>query len=54
MIKGIIELLNTGDHYGISERIDIAKGKYALPFTWKEGIKNIKRRIWLIRTLKSK
>lgn len=54
MIKGIIDLLNASEYYGVSENIDIAKGKYALPFTWKEGIKNIKRRIWLIRTLKSK
>ena len=45
MIKGIIELLNTGNHYGISETIDIAKGKYEIPFTWKATWKNIKRRL---------
>ena len=28
MIKGIIELLNTGEHYNISDRIEIAKGKH--------------------------
>lgn len=52
MIKGIIELLNTGDHFRVSERVDIAKGKYQIPFTWKDLWKNIKRRLW--QTSKSK
>ena len=52
MIKGIIELLNTGEHYGISERIDIAKGKYQIPSTWKDLKKHIKRRLWQIRKSK--
>ena len=46
MIKGIIELLNTGDHYGVSERVDIAKGKYQMPTTWKDLWKYIKRTLW--------
>lgn len=54
MIKNVIELLNAKEYYGVSEKIDIAKGKYALPLTWKDAWKNIKRRIWLTRTLKSK
>jgi len=52
MIKGIIELLNTGDHYGVSERIDIAKGKYQMPTTWKDLRKYIKRTLWQIRRSK--
>jgi hypothetical protein len=52
MIKNIIELLNTGNHYGISERVDIAKGKYQIPTTWTDLGKNIKRRLW--QTRKSK
>tara|TARA_R100000329_G_C7609519_1_gene216258 strand:+ start:1727 stop:1876 length:150 start_codon:yes stop_codon:yes gene_type:complete len=28
MIKKILELLNASDWYGVSENIDIAKGKY--------------------------
>ncbi len=52
MIKGIIELLNTGEHYGISERVDIAKGKYQIPVTWKDTWKNIKRRLWQIKRSK--
>ena len=28
MIKQIIDLLNSNDWYGVSENIDIAKGKY--------------------------
>ena len=29
MIKNILDLLNASDWYGISENIEIAKGKYA-------------------------
>ena len=28
MIKEIVDLLNTSDWYGVSEEVDIAKGKY--------------------------
>ncbi len=54
MIKDIVDLLNTADYYGQSEYIDIAKGKYAIPYTWKDTFKNIKRRLWQIRKSKSK
>ena len=43
MISDIIKLLNIGDLYGVSENIDIAKGKYKLPMTFKEGVKSMKR-----------
>jgi hypothetical protein len=46
MIKNIIDLLNLSDYYGVSKRIDIAKGRHQLPISWKDGAKNIKRRIW--------
>lgn len=46
MIKNIIDLLQTHDFYGKSHRIDIAKGRYAIPYTWKDLGKNIKRRLW--------
>jgi hypothetical protein len=45
MIKNIIDLLQTSDYYGVSEPIDIAKGKYALPRTITET-KNLIKRIW--------
>ena len=45
MIKHLIDLLNTNDYYGVSKNIDIAKGKYAVPYSWKDAIKQIKR-IW--------
>lgn len=35
MIKNIINLLSTNEYYGVSENIDIAKGKYEYPQTWK-------------------
>ena len=53
MIKNIIDTLNSANHYGISERVEIAKGKYEMPITWKIGFEKIKR-LWLIRKLKSK
>lgn len=38
-----IKLLNIDNFYGQTENIEIAKGKYKLPETIKEGIKQIKR-----------
>lgn len=43
MYKMIIELLSMNDFYGVSENIDISKGKYKYPTTLKEGLKKIKR-----------
>ena len=40
----ILKLLNIDNWYGESEAIEIAKGKYKLPTTLKEGIVQIKRR----------
>lgn len=54
MIQNLIDLLNTSEFYGVSENIDIAKGKYKLPITWSDTFKNIKRRLWQIRKSKSK
>lgn len=45
MIKTVIDLLNLFDFYGISEDIDIAKGKYKYPETISEG-KELLKRIW--------
>ena len=53
MIANIIELLNSGKHYGISNNIEIAKGKNEIVYRWKDGIEKIKR-LWLIRKSKSK
>ena len=53
MIIGIIELLNMTEHYGVSETVEIAKGKYQIARTWKQGINKIKR-IWQTRKLQSK
>jgi len=36
MIKEIVELLKVDDYYGVSERIDIAKGKYKAKRNMKE------------------
>ena len=46
MIKLIIDLLQVNPYYGQSQRIDIAKGKNAIPKTWKGLWENIKRRLW--------
>jgi hypothetical protein len=45
MIKLIIELLQLDEHYGQSENIEIAKGKYELNKTFKKGFKQIKREL---------
>ena len=52
MIKDIIELLNTDEYNGVSERVDIAKGKYQIPTTWKDTWKYIKRKLWQTSKLK--
>lgn len=41
----VFQLLQIDDFKGISENIDIAKGKYKLPETIKEGIKQGKRKL---------
>ena len=43
MIKQILELLNVTDWYGVSENIDIAKGKYKAVSNWSETKQQIKR-----------
>lgn len=43
MIKNIIELLESNDWFGVSENIDIAKGKYKAVSNWSEAKKQIKR-----------
>jgi hypothetical protein len=43
MIKQILDLLKIDDWYGISEEIDIAKGKYKAIGTMSEMKKKAKR-----------
>lgn len=45
MIRSIIDILVLEDFYGVSENLDIAKGKYQYPATIKKSIKLLKR-IW--------
>jgi len=45
MIKEILNLLMLDNHYGQSETIEIAKGKYELPNSWSKGFNQIKRLI---------
>ena len=39
----VLKLLNIDNFYGVSENIEIAKGKYKMPETLKEGFKHVKR-----------
>jgi len=48
MIKHILELLSLHEHYGHSEIIEIAKGKYKLVTSWKQGFEQVKRK-WKIK-----
>ena len=51
MIKDIIDLLNTNHFYGVSNRVEIAKGKWEMPITLKGGLYKIIR-IWQKRKSK--
>jgi len=44
MIKDVIQKLQEKDFYNVSEDIDIAKGKYQIPRTFKD-LKNLFKRI---------
>jgi hypothetical protein len=48
MIKHILDLLALHEHYGQSEVIEIAKGKYKLLTSWRQGFEQIKRQ-WKIK-----
>jgi hypothetical protein len=43
-MKEIIDVLQLEDWYGVSESVDIAKGKYQIPKTWGD-VKNLFKRI---------
>ena len=43
MIRDVIDLLNSDNFYGVSESIEIAKGKYELKNSIKEAYKQGKR-----------
>jgi hypothetical protein len=45
MIKHIMAMLNGLDHYGQSESIEIAKGKYELPKSFSAFFKQVKREV---------
>jgi len=49
MIKSILELLPYAK--GETENIKIAKGKYKIPQTLKEGYKQIKEQLWQKRSI---
>jgi hypothetical protein len=45
MIKNIIDMLQLDAHVAKHEYIEIAKGKYKIPKTIKEGYKQAKREL---------
>lgn len=50
MIGEIIKLVKIDNWHGISETVDIAKGKYEIPDAWSEFKDKIKREIkWQLR-----
>jgi hypothetical protein len=49
MIAKIIDALQAFDYYGESDIIEIAKGKYKMPETIKQGKEKIKRQFKMIR-----
>lgn len=47
MIKNIIDMLGVDSFHASHETIEIAKGKYKIPKTFKEMVKQIKReQLW--------
>jgi hypothetical protein len=48
MIAELINILNSNDYYGVSQNIEIAKGKHEKVYTFKDLKRKIKR-IWLSR-----
>ncbi len=48
MIAETIRLLQVNDFYGVSENVEIAKGKFEKVYTFKDAFKKIKR-LWLSR-----
>jgi hypothetical protein len=49
MIATIIDALQSFDYYGESDIIEIAKGKYRMPETIKQGREKLKRQFKMIR-----
>lgn len=47
MIAETIKLLQSNSWYGCNEIIEIAKGKNAVPKTWKEAKEKIRRRKYM-------
>lgn len=53
MIKNIIEMLKSQNHYGNNDLIEVAKGRYELPTTFSTLLKQIKRRYKTTRKIKN-
>lgn len=45
MIAETIRLLQSNEFYGVSETVEIAKGKYEKVYTFKDAFKKVKR-LW--------
>jgi hypothetical protein len=50
MIAELIEILHSNEFYGLSENMEIVKGKNEKVYTWVDLKRKIKR-IWLSRKL---
>lgn len=45
MIREIIDLLQTNEYYGVSPKVDFAKGSRKIPYNWKQ-LKQLIKRLW--------
>jgi len=43
MITKVIEIVGSDKFYNVSERVEIAKGKYEMITSWKQAKQQIKR-----------
>lgn len=44
-MKQVLDIILSNNLYGVGEYTEIAKGKYNIPYTYKQGIEKIKR-VW--------
>lgn len=47
-MKQVLDIILSNNLYGVGEYTEIAKGKYSIPYTYKQGIEKIHRQ-WLLK-----
>lgn len=45
MIREIVDILASGNFYGVSKKVAFAKGSRKIPYNWKQ-LKDLLKRLW--------